>query len=239
MKPLLNILLLLLPVAAFAQTEKSGHTFRILFFDPPAGAPDTLYLYDGKEAREVELPRMNFSPVYELPEGPLKLSLLPERPVNPGEIPMGAPCATVPESVVDFYLLVTSDETNKVAPVAMHVVNAGGLRAGQMLWFNLSKKTIGGTVGSERLLIQPGQHMLLKAPAKANGSYPVSLAFRIPDDPNHYPLTETYWRYDSQSRSVVFIHSHANGRTPRVEGFADYRPPPETAQATPPSSDSP
>jgi hypothetical protein len=226
-KTLLIILLVLLPAAAMAQKRASKHTCRILFFDAPPDAPKTLYLFDGKASQEIELPKMNFSPVYELPAGPLNLRLLPEPPVDPKKIPADAPSGQVTEKVLDFYLLVTSDPENKVAPVRMQVIDAGSdkLKLGQMLWFNLTPNTIGGVVGTQRLLVKPNCRQVTGAPAPAAGEYPIQLFFQIPHDEHVYPLCSTSWGHDPRSRNIIFIHPDPGSRTPRVRGFTDFREP--------------
>ena len=225
MKLLTFLFLFLAPAAAFADKAAVKHTCRILFFDGPDAAPEKLHLFDGTSSREVDLPRMNFSKVYPLPPGPLVLSLLPTPLTDPTKLPPGAPSVAVAEDVSDFYLLVTSDPANEVAPVRMQVINASAdkLRAGQMLWFNLTKNTVGGTVGSEKLVIPPNSRIILNAPAPGNQDYPVNLTFRIPDNEHLYPLCETRWRHDPRSRSVVFINTEAGVRSPRVLVFPDYR----------------
>ncbi len=226
MKSLL-CLLLLIPSAAFAQKKAPKHTCRILFFDGPESAPEKLQLFDGAGCREVDLPRMNFSKVYELPPGPFRLSLLPAPPEDPTKLPPGAPSAAVAGDVVDFYLLVTSDPANTVAPVHMQIINAGAdrLGSGQMLWFNLTKATVGGTVGSEKLVINPNSRVTLNPPASSNKDFAVNLAYRMPGDEHLYPLCETNWRHDPHSRSIVFINTDPGGRSPRVMAFPDYREP--------------
>lgn len=218
---------LLVPVAAMAADKAPKHTCRILFFDGPEAAPEKLQLFDGATCREVDLPRMNFSKVYELPPGALRLSLLPAPPADPAQLPPGTPGVTVAGDVVDFYLLVTSDPANTVAPVRMQIINAGAdkLRAGQMLWLNLTKNAVGGTVGSEKLVILPGSRAIVDAPASGNQDYEVNLTFRIPGDDHLYPLCETRWRHDPRSRSVVFINAENGIRSPRVLVFPDYREP--------------
>ena len=218
---------LALSSAAFAQQKGSKHTCRILFFDGPENAPEKLQLFDGAECREVDLPRMNFSKVYELPPGAIRLSLLPAPPADPAKLPPGTPSVAVAETVLDFYLLVTSDPANTIAPVRMQVINASAdkLGAGQMLWFNLTKTTVGGTVGTEKLVIQPNSRVILNPPASANQDFPVNLAFRMPGDEHLYPLCETNWRHDPRSRSVVFINAENGVRAPRVMVFPDFREP--------------
>ena len=223
----LLFLLLLLPAAALAQ-QAPKHTCRILFLDGPDNAPEKLQLFDGTKSREVDLPRMNFSKVYQLPAGPLELRLLPAPPADPAKLPPGAPTAAVAGDIADFYLLVTSDPANTVAPVRMQVINAGAdkLKPGQMLWFNLTRNPVAGTLGSEKLTIQPGTRATLNAPATGNQDYQVNLSFRIPGNPRIYPLCETKWRHDPRSRSVAFIITEQGSRSPRVLVFPDYREPP-------------
>lgn len=204
---------------------KPGVTCRILFLDGPDSAPQTLQLFDGTSAQAVDLPRLNFSEVYKLPGGPLRLHLLQEPPLDPENLPAGAPSATVGEGAQHIYLLLMSDPENKVAPVRMEVINANEdrLKAGQMLWFNLSDKRVGGTVGSEKLVIGPGKRALLDAPARGGKDYPVDIGYQLPGNPQVYPLCETKWRHDPASRSAAFIIPPKRGRTPRILVFPDYR----------------
>ena len=222
----LLLLFFLLPAAAFAQ-KAPDHTCRILFLGAPDDAPQKLQLFDGAKCREVDLPRMNFSKVYQLPGGPLNLRLLSAPPEDPTKVPPGAPGVAVAEGVTDFYLLVTSDPANTVAPVRMQVINAGAdkLKLGQTLWFNLTKNLVGGTLGSEKLVIQPNSRVTLDPPTTGNRDYLVNLSFRIPGNERLYPLCETRWRHDPRSRSVAFIIAENGIRSPRVMVFPDYREP--------------
>lgn len=222
------VLVMLAPMPGFAQRETRGHTCRILFFDAPAGAPQKLFLFDGSSSQEVDLPKMNFSQLYQLASGKIAVTLLPEAIDDPEKIPVGAPKVSVPEGVVDFYLLVTSDKENKVAPVRMQVVNAGmdRLRPGQMLWFNLTPNIIEGKVGIQRLQAMPNSRVVLDPPARAAGEFPIKLSFRIPGDGRSHPLFSTSWGHDPRSRNIVFADVQPGSRTPRVRAFNDFREPP-------------
>ena len=225
----LSLILFLLPAAAFA-AKAPEHTCRILFLDGPDDAPQKLQLFDGTKCREVDLPRMNFSRVYQLPGGPLNLRLLPAPPADPTKIPPGAPGVAVAETMTDFYLLVTSDPANTIAPVRMQVINAGTdkLKPGQTLWFNLTKYPVGGTLGTETLKIQPNARTILDAPTTGSGDYPVKIFYHIPGDERLYPLCQTKWRHDPRRRCVAFIINESGQRSPRVMAFSDFRaPPPE------------
>ncbi len=201
------------------------HTFRILFLDGPDAAPDTLHLFDGVGSQEVDLPRMNLSKVYQLRSGDLTLRMLPAPVKDPDTVPAGAPSVTVAEAVEDFYLLVTSDPENKIAPVRLQVIAAGSdkLKPGQMLWFNLTENAVGGTVGSQNLAIRPKSRVTLDAPATGNTDYTVNISYRIPADERLYPLCETKWLHDPRSRSLAFIITNQGVRTPRILVFPDYR----------------
>lgn len=223
----LPIFLFLLVFAAVSAQEAEERKCRIVFLDAPGDAPVKLQLFDGAGCREVDLPRMNLSKVYQLPAGPLDLRLLPAPPDDPAKIPAGAPAATVAEGVTDFYLLITSDRANTVAPVRMQVIDAGAekLGTGQMLWLNLTENPVGGMVGSEKLLVEPNSRVTLNSPASGNQDYPVNLNFRIPGKETLYPLCETKWRHDPRSRTLAFIITENGKRIPRVMVFSDYREP--------------
>ena len=141
------------------------------------------------------------------------------------KIPPAAPGVAVAEGLGDFHLIVTSDPAKMIAPVRMQVINAGAdkLKSGQTLWFNLTNTTVGGTVGSEKLVIQPNSRVILDQPSGINQDYPVNLTFRLPGDERLYPLCETKWRHDPRSRSVAFIIAEKGVRTPLVMVFPDFR----------------
>jgi len=217
---------LLFCLFALAPVQSTGaRTCRILFLGAPAGAPEKLQLFDGTATQEVELPKMNLSPVYKLPAGPLVIRLLESPPATPEEVNQDAPKVAVAEDVTDFYLLVSSDPSNKVVPVKMQVIdaNTSKFRKGQMLWFNLTENRVGGQVGTEKLVMDANSKTILDAPAAGNDDFLVNLSFRMPGNEQLYPLCETKWLHDPRSRSVHFVITQEGGRTPRILGFPDYR----------------
>jgi hypothetical protein len=204
---------------------EGGRTFRILFLAAPADAPETLHLSDGAATREVELPRLNFSPVYQLPAESRAVHLLPAAPASPAEIPPGAPAAVIPASITDFYLLVSSDPANTIAPVKMQIIdaNAEKFRKGQMLWFNLTANRVGGRLGATGLNLDPNSRLITGPPAERNEDFHVNLSYRMPGNARLYPLCETKWRHDPVSRTVLFVLPQQGNRTPRILGIPDCR----------------
>lgn len=225
---LLTLLSLLPALPAVAQGKR---TCRILFLEAPENAPRTLHLFDGTNTLEVELPRMNFSPTYPISSSATAIALLPAPPADPTAIPAGAPTARLAETVTDFYLILSHDPANAIAPVRIQLIDANPtrFRTGQMLWFNLTPNSVGGTLGSQKLNLAANSRAIIDAPANSAEDYLVNLAYRIPENPNLYPLCETKWLHDPRSRSVYFIFNTPGVRTPRILGFHDFRQPEKPA----------
>lgn len=219
-------LLCLLSLVATAHA-KTARTCRILFLGAPDGAPEKLHLFDGTNSQEVELPQMNLSPVYPLPAGPLVLRMLPSAPAKPQDVSPEAPKATLAEAITDCYLLVSTDPTNKIAPVKLQIIDADPAKFtnGQMLWFNLTNNSVGGQVGDVQLAMAANSRKIIEPPAAGNDDYNVNLSYRMPGNERLYPLCETKWQHDTRSRTVVFVVAQQGTRTPRVLGFPDYREP--------------
>ncbi len=239
---ILALIFCLLPFTSLAE-KAPGRTCRILFLEGPASAPQKLFLYDGTTCQEVELPRMNFSKVYDIAAGAVTLHLLTGPVTKPEQVSPLAPAAAVPETIADCYLILfsapTSNQTgapaNAVAPIHIQVVDAGAdkFKPGQMLWFNLTKNNIRGNIGSQRLVMPGISRAILNAPATTSEDYPVQIEYTTPEDPRHRPVCETRWRHDPRSRSVVFIYSQGGRAYPRVTGFPDYRPPAPKKEGAP------
>jgi hypothetical protein len=214
---------------------KSPRSCRIIFLKAPQNAPETLQLFDGVTSQEVELPAMNFSPVYEIAAAAKSLRLLSKAPAKPEDISSTAPEVKIAEDVTDFYLFVASDPANSEVPVRFSLIRAdqGSFRNGQMLWFNLSDKMVGGQLGSQRLSIAPNARSVIDAPSAQNGDFKVALGFYMPDDKRLYPLTEAKWQFDPTVRKVYFIVNEPGVRAPRVMGFPDRREPKVKAASVP------
>jgi hypothetical protein len=206
-------------------------TCRILFLQRPVSAPKTLFLFDGIQSREVELPRMNFSIVYELPAETRSIALL-SQPLSATsrddstarQIPANAPKSLIPETVVDFYLLLVSDPANAVAPVKMQIVDANieKFRRGQMLWINLTDLTVGGQLGNKQILVKPNGKTIMDAPV-TEGDYPVNVSYHKEGMKRAEPIFQTRWVHDRRARSLAFVISETAAMLPRVMVFEDIR----------------
>lgn len=216
----LVLLLLAFPLSVIAQEKRNC---RILFLGATESDAKKLHLHDGTKSQEVELPRMNFSKVYELPAGALTLKLL-TAPVVEGQAPASSsPSAAVAETVGDLYLLLSPDPSNKTVPVRMQVIDASasGFKAGQMMWYNLTAHDVGGQVGKQKLVLGARSRLITDAPASGSEEYNVNLSYRIAGKNTPYPLCETKWVHDPVARTVLFVVNDPGGRAPRVMGFPD------------------
>lgn len=222
--------LLALASSLYAQSDR---TVRILFLNGPAEAPEKMHLHASADpalagaAQEVELPRMNLSPLYALPAGDLTVSLAAQALPADQPVPATSPKIAIPAAITDLYLLITHDPTNEKIPMRMQVISANGdgFQKGQMLWYNLTGTRVGGQVGSQKLDMKPQSRTVVDAPASGNEDYNVNLSYYVAGRDSLYPLCETKWTHDPRSRSIYFIINQPGSRAPRVMGFPDFREP--------------
>lgn len=197
---------------AAAASDSPHRTCRIVFLAAPDGAPESLHLFDGQKSQPVDLPRLGLSEVYALPAGDIHIALLPHAvqaasPGKPSPVPAGAPTAAVPAAMTDFYLLLTHDPANSVAPVKIQVIDAdpAQFKRGQQLWFNLTPNQVGGILGSQKVRLGPHSRSIVDAPASSAGGYHVNLYHLPPGKNQTYPICETQWIYDPSARSVFLF----------------------------------
>lgn len=217
-------------LSASAASDEPRRSCRIVFLAAPDGAPESLHLFDGEKSQPVDLPRLGLSEVYALPAGDIHIALLPKAvqtvtPGKPSPVPAGAPTAAIPAAMTDFYLLLSSDPANSVAPVKIQVIDANPaqFKRGQQLWFNLTPNQVGGILGSQKVRFEPNSRSIVDGPASSGGGYQVNLYHLPPGKKQTYPICETQWIYDPTARSVFFILMPTNKRTPHVFGMFDAR----------------
>lgn len=222
MRLLILFLLACLPLVSSAQ-DKSRRTCRVLVLGEQGSVPSPLFLHDGTQAREIELPRMNLSQTYPMPAGALNLKLLSAPPVEGQPVNPAAPSATVGEGIGAFYLLLTADPANKALPVRMQVIDASAERfkPGQMLWYNLTGVEVSGQVGKQQVTIKARSKSISDPPTAAKENYNVNLSYKSPADGKNYPIFETKWLHNPAARSVLFIVTEGTNPLPRVMSFRD------------------
>lgn len=220
------ILLSLFAFITFTHAQEAPQrTCRIVFLDRPADAPKTLHLFDGTTSQEIELPGMNLSPVYKLASGTINLRLLPAKVEDPKTISPDAPSVEIPEAYTDFFLIISSDPDNKIAPVSIKAFNPTNeaFKLGQMLWINLTDKTITGKIGDQALSLNANSSAVVEAPRSDRGDYPIILNYLIEGKGDPYVICETQWQHNPASRAVVIVTSNQGRKAPRVSSYTDFR----------------
>lgn len=221
-----SLFLALSVLLVHANAAETPRTCRILFLAKPASAPEKLYLHDGINTQEIEVNSLSFSPIYPIAKDSRALAILTQRPANPAESPPSqAPKALLSENTQDFYLILSSDPHNKIAPVRLQIIDADAkqFRAGQMLWFNLTDHTLGGLVGTQKLLLAPKSKLVMHAPTLRDSDYPVNIHYLPTGQKQQEPLCETRWIHDSKTRNVLFVLQETGTITPRIIGIPDFR----------------
>lgn len=223
--PYLILLTLLTLLSLTHAQETSQRTCRIVFLDRPTGAPTSLHLYDGTSSQEVELPSMNLSPVYKIASGNIQLRLLATKVEDPNTVSPDAPSITIPESYTDFFLLVSSDPDNRIAPVSIKGLSptSEAFKLGQMLWINLTDKTIKGKIGDQSISLNAESSAVVEAPRNDSGDYPVLLNYLIEGKDDVYAICETQWQHNPASRAIVIVSADKGRKAPRVNSYSDFR----------------
>ncbi|QTN31103.1 hypothetical protein HZ994_01765 [Akkermansiaceae bacterium] len=223
-------LLSILAVAAIGLAHNAGaesagrRTCRIVFPERPNDAPKSAYIFDGKKSRQVTLPSMNFSEVIELPPGELTILMTSAEITDPENLPPGAPKLKVPESIGDFYILVSPDPTNSEVPVRLNRVDTGGgkFKPGQTLWFNLTGHRIVAKLGQSRMSVEPNGRMVSESPVEKSSYYSAEFAYQ-PDGIGEFQrITEQQWWHDNESRHIGFM-VNTGGKLPKIYFYRDFR----------------
>ncbi len=208
-----------------AAGDGAGRTCRILFVNQGNNSPKSIQLFDGEKSLEVELPSMNLSMIYPIPDETRKLSLTTTPVSDPAELAQDSPSVTIPAEVKHCYLLVFDDPDNKTLPLRLRLVNAGDERIGrgEMLWINLTDSTIQGSLGLQKLNVEANTEVVVGEPHKGPGSYAADLNYLKAAGQNPLPLIQGQWRHSPQSRSLVLVTNGGEHQPPRILSFSDYR----------------
>ncbi len=229
--PLFTLISLLTLFSHTHAQDAATRTCRIVFPDRPAGAPKTLHLFDGITSQEVELSSMNLSPLYKLAAGAIHIKLLPAKVEDPKAVSPDAPSVEIPADYTDFFLLVSSDPNNKIAPVKLQAINLDieNFKLGQTLWNNHSDKTVEGKLGEQSLSLKPESSQIVDSPISdkgipTSGYFNASFTYQVQGKDAFEPITEQQWWHDAKCRHLGFINN-SGGKLPKIYFFRDFRDP--------------
>jgi hypothetical protein len=206
-------------------------TCRIVFPERPQDAPKITYLFDGKNSQKVTLPSMNLSEVIELPNGPLTLVMSATEITDPEVIPPKAPRLSIPEKIMDFYIIIVPDPKNQELPIKMNLVDTGAikLKPGQTLWYNFTEHRIAAKLGTADMLIDPMGRTISKDPTPKSDYYTARFKYQAGGKGPYEPITEQYWWHDANSRHLGFM-VNTGGKLPKIYFYRDFRLPKPTKE---------
>jgi len=226
----LTVALLAAGFSLLADTlQAKQRTCRIVFPERPRDAPKIAYLFDGSKSLMVTLPSMNLSEVIEFPDGELTIAMTLNEISDPKTLSPDAPLLKIPETVSDFYILITPDPKNQALPVKMNLVDTGGgkLNPGQTLWYNFTEHRIVAKLGSAEMSVNPMGRTISKDPVPTSGYYTARLAYQAKGVGALAPITEQFWWHGAESKHLGFI-VNSGGKLPKIYFFRDYRLPEST-----------
>lgn len=115
----------------------------------------------------------------------------------------GVAKVTLPAEGKDFIILLEpAGATYKV-----HVVNSRESRFGAdcVLFFNATEITLGGTLGTNKVLFKPREAVFGKPPPRGEKPY-YQITFYQPDEDKARPFANTRWPHRDGSRCYVFFY---------------------------------
>ena len=211
-----------------ATTLQAKRTCRIIFPERPQDAPKIAYIFDGKVSQSVTLPSMNLSEVITLPSGELAIAMTSNKITDPKELPPNTPFLMIPEKLMEFYIIITSDPNSKELPIKMNLVDTGEgkLKAGETLWYNLTDHRIAAKLGDTEMTIDPRGRTISKDPVTASGYYTARFVYQAQGKGAYSPITEQCWWHDLNCKYLGFMHN-TGGKLPKIYLYRDYRDPEE------------
>jgi hypothetical protein len=201
------LLMLFIFAKGHAQTPKGTRIFRTLCYFPVEDLQTAHYIVRGK-AEEVELPKMNLSRSYEVPDDGQVIFGTPA--LKDGEsviIPIAR--ARIPaefkESLLLFFPATTNDSGIKYEIKVLNY-DVKLFPPGSYLFINASDDDVAGMFGTEKLMIPARRQVFFTAPSALMNDerYYVNIRTRI--DGQWRPLYKSYWRKDTKKRKLGLIY---------------------------------
>jgi len=232
---MIRFLACLAAVVAAAQEASSARSLRLLYVQAPDDAPAAIVLVVGKEAKEIDLPRLSVSTTrLSLPAGPVRVYAATKAPTKAEPLPADAPSVDIPEGMSDPLLVLLP--SGGAGPLAFQMLPVEFARSkapeGAVLWFNLSPRTIFAKLGSGQAVVAPRQTGIVVPPGKPGDVYHV-LVDVGPDqgETENVPLMRSSWVKEAGQRHLLFVVPDPSRKVPRIVAVPErMEPEPEAAK---------
>jgi len=234
---MIRLLAVFLAAFAVAQEASSARSLRLLYVQAPDDAPESVVLVVGKEAKDLDLPRLSVSTKrLALPAGPVRVFAATKVPTKAEPLPADAPFVDIPEGMdAPLVVLLPSGATG---PLAFRMLPVEFARSkapeGAVLWFNLSARTVFAKLGTAQAAVAPRQTAVMVPPGKPGDVYHV-LVDVSPDqgETENVPLMRSSWVKEAGQRHLLFVVPDPSRKVPRIVAVPERmepEPAPEAAK---------
>jgi hypothetical protein len=224
----LSALVLLLAAALVGAADgatSSSRSCRLLYIQAPYDAPQKVVLVVGKEATEVDLPRLSISSVRaKLPSGVVRVYAATKAPTKAEPLPENSPFVDIPEAMSDaLIVLLPTGQPGPLSfimlPVEFHKSRAP---EGAVIWFNLSDRVIYAKLGNANVTVNPKGSALSMPTVGLDEPYVVYVdASPVPPETETVPVVRGSWVKESRVRNLLFVVPDPSRTVPRIMSIPD------------------
>jgi len=224
----LSALALLLAAALVGAADgatSASRSCRLLYIQAPFDAPEKVVLVVGKEATDVDLPRLSISSARaKLPSGAVRVYAATKAPTKAEPLPENSPYVDIPETMSDALIVMLP--TGQPGPLSfiMLPVEFHKNRApeGAVLWFNLSDRIIYAKLGNANVTVNPKGSALSMPTVGLDEPYVVYVdASPVPPETETVPVVRGSWVKEARVRNLLFVVPDPSRTVPRIMSIPD------------------
>ncbi|NBX33871.1 hypothetical protein EBR16_00645 [bacterium] len=223
------LVLLTLGLAAFAGAADApgggSRSCRLLYIQAPFDAPEKVVLVVGKEATDVDLPRLSISNARaKIPSGLVRVYAATKAPTKAEPLPANTPFVDIPETMSDaLIVLLPTGQPGPLSfimlPVEFHKNRAP---EGTVVWFNLSDRIIYAKLGNTMVTVNPKGSALSMPSVGIDEPYVVYVdASPVAPETETVPVVRGSWVKEARMRNLLFVVPDPSRTVPRILSIPD------------------
>ncbi|MES2923822.1 MAG: hypothetical protein V4819_19870 [Verrucomicrobiota bacterium] len=134
---------------------------------------------------------------------------------------------TLPEVGSEFAVVLVTTKPAGFKPIVVRTDDPS-FKAGDVLFINLTEKTVLGKLGTTPLVLKPGETAKSRPSGAIDNTY-YDIAFATREETGDKLLSSSRWPIDNMLRSYLFFFTNAQGRT-TFRAVDEYLTPPAPAK---------
>jgi hypothetical protein len=197
----------------------------LLYIQAPFDAPEKVVLVVGKEATDVDLPRLSISNARaKIPSGLVRVYAATKAPTKAEPLPANTPFVDIPETMSDaLIVLLPTGQPGPLSfimlPVEFHKNRAP---EGTVVWFNLSDRIIYAKLGNTMVTVNPKGSALSMPSVGIDEPYVVYVdASPVPPETETVPVVRGSWVKEARMRNLLFVVPDPSRTVPRILSIPD------------------